>query len=184
MGPDNYPIRDYWSNPVVYESSWPVAYISPIYQAIPSKDPVVLELERLQVPISKVTNEIMGVQLTRKQFEDYQIAFGEVTPKKGKNRLNNLHDAMQRMINSTKYVLKYTDGTDEFEGSRSKALKTLEQGYKVLAQKRMFELYPELKDAVEDLADRKKAAMTDQAAAEQEEQQSPIGLGGALSLPQ
>jgi hypothetical protein len=147
-GDDNFPLRNFWGEPVVYGPAWPVDFISPIYTAEAKNDPVDNEILRLQVGITRLKPKVRGVELTRGQFDRYQILFGDKTKGAKSEDGLTLYQTIRRLINSKDYKNQLSDGDFENPGSKEKAILALTQDFKKLAAEQLMDEFPGVRKAV------------------------------------
>lgn len=72
------PRRDVWGEPIVSQGSAGPNMISPIYETRMNTDPVNQALLKLNIYPSKLQRKIRGVELTDKQYDDFQRIAGRM----------------------------------------------------------------------------------------------------------
>lgn len=69
--------KDIFGEPITLEGSLGPDILSPIYQSTDKKDPVVNELLRLDLPISRPQRQIENADLTPEEYDAYQVEVGQ-----------------------------------------------------------------------------------------------------------
>lgn len=72
-----FPRRDLWGEPIMLEGSLGPDLFSPIYESRLKKDPVNIELLKLQIYPAALQRKIRGVDLSDAQFEEFQVIAGK-----------------------------------------------------------------------------------------------------------
>lgn len=116
---------------------------SPLYQSTYKKDPVIEEIVRNKVNISKHTGFIHGVELSQEGKTELQRMITHDVKKGGRN----LHDALDHLMNSA----VYKNGSPGPDGRRALLIRNLIHAFHEKGELMMLKKYPDLKQKMKDL---------------------------------
>lgn len=85
-----FPVRDLWGNAIKREGALGPDAISPIYTSTEKNDPLLRELDSPGLYPAKLDRQIRGVDLTTRQYDDYQRVAGKLM----RNNLESVVNSM------------------------------------------------------------------------------------------
>ncbi len=146
FGKDLPPRRNIYGEPVTYPMGLGWDTVSPFFTRTETQDPVALEVARLRIPFNmrQMFDRIDGVELTPKQKDELIRLSSQDLSRTGRSLKDALHD----LITSERYRDRLGDGTDDFEGGRSGAIKRLMRRYRERGRKELLRRHPDLKESV------------------------------------
>lgn len=115
---------------------------SPLYQSTYKKDPVIEEIVRNQVNISRPNGIVHGVELNQEGKNELQRIITHAVKKGGRN----LHASLEHMMNSA----VYKNGTTGPDGRRALLIKSLMHAFTEKGQMLLLKKHPEIRQQVKD----------------------------------
>lgn len=131
------PRRNLWGEPILIEGGLGPDLISPFYSSTLKDDPVILELDRLQLPVNLPSKQIDRVPLSPEQYDRYQVLAGKETKIGGMTLHERLADLMRSDL--------YKRGTDDpKDGGKSTLIMHWVNAYRDLARQALENEFPDL----------------------------------------
>ena len=141
------PRRNLFGDPIMLEGGLGWDFVSPVYRSTIKEDAVYRELLDNEVPISRASKTVMGIELNGEEYDAYTLFSAgkdlDGSPLPGTHG-KDLHTRMMEAIQSD----KYKEATPGPEGSRSMILMLIARGYRELGQGTMMKRYPEFANKV------------------------------------